>query len=143
MWSSSSPGLSGLTLRSRAAAAVGLAAILVIGCGRPSATTTSAPPAPTTTTQASQLTSQDVAVAFFEAWQSGDRPAMGELAEPVALAEADALSDLASRAWEPELCEGAAGTVHCIWVSDAGVLAIGVRNIEEPHLVTSFGLVEP
>jgi hypothetical protein len=132
-----------MRLRSRAPAAVGLAAILVAGCGQPSPTITSAPPASTTTTQASPLTSHDVAIAFFEAWQSGDRPAMEELSEPAALAEADALSELASQAWEPELCEGAAGTVHCIWVSDAGVLAIGVRNIEEPHLVTSFGLVEP
>lgn len=68
---------------------------------------------------------------------------MEQLSEPAALAEADNLADLVSESWEPELCEGAAGTVHCIWISDAGTLAIGVRNIEEPHLVTSFGLVEP
>ena len=66
---------------------------------------------------------------------------MEQLAEPAALVEADALADLASEDWEPEMCEAAAGTVHCIWVSGAGTLAIGVRNLEEPHLVTSFGLV--
>jgi hypothetical protein len=84
-----------------------------------------------------------VAAAFFEAWQAGDRQAMERLSEPDALAAAEHLADLVSETWEPELCEGAAGTVHCIWISDAGTLAIGVRNIEEPHLVTSFGLVEP
>lgn len=68
---------------------------------------------------------------------------MEQLSEPAALAEANGLNELSSEKWEPELCEGAAGTVHCIWISDAGILAIGVRNIEEPHLVTSFGLVEP
>ena len=66
---------------------------------------------------------------------------MEQLADPAALAGADALADLASEDWEPEMCEGAAGTVHCIWTSAAGTLAIGVRNLEEPHLVTSFGLV--
>ena len=131
-----------MRLKSRRLVAIGLT-ILVAGCGRPAETTTSAPPATTTTTQPSSLTSQDVAIAFFEAWQSGDRETMEQLSEPSALAEADALSELASVAWEPELCEGAAGTVHCIWISDAGTLAVGVRNIEEPHLVTSFGLVEP
>ena len=68
---------------------------------------------------------------------------MEQLAEPAALAEADELADLATQAWEPELCEGAAGTVHCIWTSSAGTLAIGVGNVEEPHLVISFGLVQP
>ncbi|MEX0667437.1 MAG: hypothetical protein WD313_03830, partial [Acidimicrobiia bacterium] len=63
--------------------------------------------------------------------------------EPEALAQADSLAALASEPWEPELCEGAAGTVHCIWFTDAEALAIGVRNVEEPHLVTSFRLVEP
>ena len=143
MSSSSSLGSSGMRLKSRGSVAIGLAAILVAGCGQSAETTTSAPPAATSTTQASSLTSQDVAIAFFDAWQSGDRESMEQLSEPAALAEADALSELASEAWEPELCEGAAGTVHCIWISDAGTLAIGVRNIEEPHLVTSFGLVEP
>ena len=122
--------------------AAALAAVLAAGCGQPAGTTTSATAATTTTAQPS-LTSQDVAIAFFEAWQSGDREAMEQLSEPAALAEANALSELASEAWEPELCEGAAGTVHCIWIADAGTLAIGVRNIEEPHLVTSFGLVDP
>ena len=143
MWSSSSLASSGMRLRSRGLVAIGLATIFVAACGRPTATTSSAPPATTATTQASSLTSQDVAIDFFEAWQSGDREAMELLSEPAALAEADALGELASEVWEPELCEGAAGTVHCIWISDAGILAIGVRNIEEPHLVTSFGLVEP
>ena len=143
MSSSSSLASSGMRLKSRGLVAIGLATILVAGCGQPAETTTSAPPATTTTTQPSSLTSQDVAIAFFEAWQSGDREAMEQLSEPAALAEADAMSDLVSESWEPELCEGAAGTVHCIWISDAGTLAVGVRNIEEPHLVTSFGLVEP
>jgi hypothetical protein len=119
-----------------------LGLVLFIACGEQAGTTTSAPPATTATTGAPS-TSEAVAAAFFEAWQAGDRQAMERLSEPDALAAAKHLADLVSETWEPELCEGAAGTVHCIWISDAGTLAIGVRNIEEPHLVTSFGLVEP
>jgi hypothetical protein len=121
-------------------AALGL--VLFIACGEQAGTTTSASPATTATTGAPS-TSEAVAVAFFQAWQAGDRQAMERLSEPDALAAAEHLADLVSETWEPELCEGAAGTVHCIWISDAGTLAIGVRNIEEPHLVTSFGLLEP
>lgn len=123
-----------------AVATLGL--VLLIACGGQAGTTTSALPATTATTGA-PLTSEAVAVAFFEAWQSGDGEAMVRLSEADALAQADDLADLADESWEQELCEGAAGTVHCIWISDAGTLAIGVRNIEEPHLVTSFGLVDP
>lgn len=68
---------------------------------------------------------------------------MERLSEPDALAQAEDLADLATETWVPELCEGAAGTVHCIWFTDDEVLAIGVRNIEEPHVVTSFALVDP
>ncbi len=116
-------------------------AVLATACGEPAVTTTSPPPG-TTTTEAAPVTSEEVALAFFNAWQAGDRELMEQLSEPSALA-ADSLTVLASETWEPELCEGAAGTVHCIWISDAGTLAIGVRNIEEPHVVTSFGLVDP
>lgn len=122
--------------------------VLATGCGQPDATTTTSAAAATTTTQQGQpgtvaepVTSGDVALAFFNAWQTGDRPTMEKLSEPAALAEADSISDLASESWEPELCEGAAGTIHCIWTSNAGTLAIGVRNIEEPHLVTNVRLL--
>jgi hypothetical protein len=112
-------------------------------CGSSAATTTSAATVTTTATTSAAIPSEQVAAAFFEAWRSDDRETMERLSEPAALAEADGLRDLISEPWEPELCEGAAGTVHCIWISEAGTLAIGVRNIEEPHLVTSFGLVNP
>jgi len=130
--------------RGRALAAVlGLVLVTLTACGETAGTTsTSAPPATTTIIEA-PLTSEAVAVAFFEAWQAGNRDAMERLSEPPALAQADGLVDLADEPWEQELCEGAAGTVHCIWFTDDEVLAIGVRNIEEPHLVTSFQLVEP
>jgi hypothetical protein len=89
------------------------------------------------------VTSEEVAEAFFEGWKAGDRAVMEHLSEPTALEEADRLSELTSESWEPELCEGAAGTVYCSWVSDAGTLAIGVRNIEEPHIVTSVMMMNP
>jgi hypothetical protein len=127
--------------RGQAVAALVLV-VLLAACGETATPTTSAPAATATTTEA-PLTSEAVAVAFFEAWQDGDREAMERLSEPDALAQADQLADLAGEPWEQELCEGAAGTVHCIWFTDDDVLAIGVRNIEEPHVVTSFGLVEP
>jgi hypothetical protein len=111
-------------------------------CAEPVATTTSTA-AETTSTSETPVTSEEVALAFFEAWRTGDRAAMERLSESDAFAAAEDLADLASATWEPELCEGAAGTVHCIWISDAGTLAIGVRNIEEPHVVTSFALVDP
>ena len=120
-----------------------MALVLTVACGQGPVSTTSPPPDPTTTTATSLPASQDVAVAFFEAWQAGDREVMKGLSEPAALAQADRLGGLAGASWEPELCEGAAGTVHCIWVSDAGTLAIGVQNLEVPHLVTSFELVDP
>ena len=128
--------------RDQAVAALVLV-VLVAACGGTAAPTSTSAPATTTTTTEAPLTSEAVAVAFFEAWQDGDREAMERLSEPDALAQADELSDLADEPWEQELCEGAAGTVHCIWFTDDEVLAIGVRNIEEPHLVTSFQLVEP
>jgi hypothetical protein len=121
---------------------VWLALFLAPACGEPAATTTSVAPEVTSTT-GSPLSSEQVAAEFFEAWTTGDRETMERLSEPAALAEADDLRDLISEPWEPELCEGAAGTVHCIWISNAGTLAIGVRNIEEPHLVTSFEMVNP
>lgn len=119
--------------------------VLALGataCGQSAASSTTAPPDLTTTT-VGPVTSEQLAAAFFEAWKAGDREVMEQLSEPTALAEADGLNDLLSESWEPELCEGAAGTVYCIWVSDAGTLAIGVRNIEEPHLVTSVMMVDP
>lgn len=149
MWWSCSQGSSGTRRSGLAAVALGLVlGVLVAACDDTAATTTppesttSTPPETTTSTEV-PATSEAVASAFFETWQAGDREAMEHLAEPDALAQAQELADLASETWEPELCEGAAGTVYCIWVSDAGTLAIGVRNIEEPHVVTSFGLVDP
>lgn len=123
-----------------AAAALGL--VLFIACGEQPETATSPPPVPIATTGAPP-TSEAAAIAFFEAWQSEDREAMERLSESDALDAAEDLADLASEMWEPEPCEGAAGTVYCSWISDAGTLAIGVRNIEEPHLVTSFRLLDP
>ena len=119
-------------------------ALLVVAtaCGQSAATSTSVAPGIASTTSG-PIPSEQVALAFFEAWKTGDREMMEHLSEPAALAEADGLRGLISEPWEPELCEGAAGTVHCIWISDAGTLAIGVRNIEEPHLVTSFAMVNP
>jgi hypothetical protein len=116
--------------------------VLFAACGEPVGTTTSVSPE-TTPTAATPSTSEEVALAFFEAWQSGDRATLERISEPDAMAQAEDLAELASETWEPELCEGAAGTVRCIWISDAGTLAIGVRNIEEPHVVTSFQLVDP
>jgi len=123
---------------------IALGLVLLVACGgMPAETTPSSSPPETATTKGAPLTADAVALAFFEAWQSGDRRAMERLSEPAALNEADRLVDLATGTWRPGLCEGAAGTVYCTWISDGGTLAIGVRNIEEPHLVTSFGLLDP
>ena len=121
---------------------VAVLTLVATACGPSAAPGTTAAPDLTTTT-VGPMTSEQVAAAFFEAWKAGDRQVMEQLSEVTALAEADDLSDLLSNSWEPELCEGAAGTVYCVWVSDAGTLAIGVRNIEEPHLVTSVMMVDP
>ncbi|MGH8928212.1 MAG: hypothetical protein ACRDWH_07660 [Acidimicrobiia bacterium] len=97
----------------------------------------------TSTTSTEVLGSEEVARTFFAAWQAGERSIMESLANPAALAEADDLGDLAAEPWEPEPCEGAAGTLFCSWRSPAGRLAIGVANIEEPHVVMSVRLLEP
>lgn len=67
---------------------------------------------------------------------------METLSEADALEQADGLADLASEAWQFDHCEGAAGTVFCVWATSTDQLAIGVGNLEEPHLVTSISLVD-
>ena len=81
-------------------------------------------------------------MAFFEAWRTQDRTVMELLAEPAAVVEADDLADLAFEDWEAQPCEGAAGTVFCSWTASSGTLAIGVQNIQEPHIVTSVRILE-
>jgi hypothetical protein len=82
--------------------------------------------------------SEDVAAAFFEAWLADDQDTMIGLAEPEALAAAENLSSFTSENWEFSLCEGAAGTVFCTWTAEEAnmKIVVGVRNIEDPHLVT-------
>lgn len=108
--------------------------------------TTSAEIPPATTSVAGTLlantASEEIAVAFFTAWVAGDRTAMETLSESEALEQAKDLADLAGEAWQFDHCEGAAGTVFCVWTTPTDQLAIGVRNIEEPRLVTSIGLVD-
>jgi hypothetical protein len=67
---------------------------------------------------------------------------MEALAEPDALTQADELANLVGESWQFDHCEGAAGTVFCVWASETDQLAIGVGNLEEPHLVTSVSLVD-
>jgi hypothetical protein len=117
----------------------------MVACnGAPASTTNtsaSTPPPETTAPAeaAGPTNSEDVAAAFFEAWLSADQDAMTELAEPEAVAQANDLIRLAPATWEFSLCEGAAGTVFCTWTSEEpDNIVVGVRNIEEPHLVTSF-----
>lgn len=145
MWSSFLRG--SIEIRVRQALALGLVVTACAGQAAGTSTTSSPDTATTgrraiTNSIATPATSEEVAVAFFEAWQAGDRSAMEALAEPKALAQADDLADLAGEAWHFDHCEGAAGTIFCVWASETDQLAIGVRNIEEPHLVTSVSLVD-
>ena len=115
--------------------------VLLVGA----ACSSSRPGEPTSTTRSSSTTpasAEDVAAAFVAAWTAGDLATMQDLATPESLEQAEGLSALAGEAWEFDHCEGAAGTIFCIWVSDSDQLAIGVSNIEEPHLVTTVGLVD-
>lgn len=143
MWSSSSLGWIEIGIRHFLA----LALVAAACSGQMTGTSTTPPPDTTTTVPSNTITaapptSEEVAVAFFEAWQAGDRSAMEALAEPNALAQADDLADLADDQWQFDHCEGTAGTIFCVWASETDQLAIGVRNIEEPHLVASVGLVD-
>ncbi|MGH9199024.1 MAG: hypothetical protein ACRD1T_25265 [Acidimicrobiia bacterium] len=126
-----------------------IAGLVLTACSSASTTqpqTTSAEIPPATTSAATSLpadaSSEDVATAFFVAWVDGDRPLMEALSESDALRQAEGLSDLAGEAWQFDHCEGAAGTVFCVWATSTDQLAIGVRNIDEPHLVTSVSLVD-
>ena len=67
---------------------------------------------------------------------------MESLSEPVVLAQADAIANLRGEEWVFHHCEGAAGTVFCIWGAGSEELVVGVRNVEEPRLVTSFALAD-
>lgn len=111
---------------------------------QPQTTAGAIPPATTSaaTTLFADASSQDVANAFFAAWVAGDRPGMEALSESEALQQAEGLSGLTGEAWQFDHCEGAAGTVFCVWATSTDQLAIGVRNIDEPHLVTSVSLVD-
>jgi hypothetical protein len=142
LWSSSR-GQIDMTGRT-AVRVVALSALVLLtnACGQSAGTTTTTGALAVTSTTAGPVGSEQVALAFFEAWRTGDQETMGQLSEPAALTEADDLSDLTYEAWVPEPCEGAAGTVYCSWTSAAGTLAIGVRNIEEPHLVTSVRILD-
>lgn len=118
-----------------------IALLVFMACGQSGQTTsTTAPTTPSTT--GAPVTSEEVAAAFFEAWRTGDQATMESLAEPEALAQATELSDLATLDWQFDHCEGAAGTIFCVWKSDTDQLAIGVGNLEEPHRVTTVSLVD-
>lgn len=101
---------------------------------------------PTTTTATTTTNpvpdSEEVARAFVEAWIADDRVMMESLAEPAVLAQADTIANLRGEEWAFDHCEGAAGTVFCIWAAGSEELVVGVRNVEEPHLVTSFALAD-
>jgi hypothetical protein len=133
-------------MKSREVSIAAFLLIAIVACsGTPASTTNtsaSSPPPETTAppeTTGGPTTSEDVAVAFFEAWLSDDQDTMIGLAEPDAVAQANDLMRLATATWEFSLCEGAAGTVFCTWTSEEpDNLVVGVRNIEEPHIVTSF-----
>lgn len=133
----------------RARQVIYVAIVLAACTGQATGTSITSPPAPSstslpgpTTSIAIPATSENIAVAFVEAWQAGDRSAMEALAEPDALVQADELANLAGEEWQFHHCEGAAGTIFCVWASGTDQLAIGVGNIDEPHLVTSVSLVD-
>jgi hypothetical protein len=80
----------------------------------------------------------DVGRQFVEGWIAGDDDLMAASGTPEAVEAAMAAEDSAGLDWAFSTCEGAAGTVYCTWGSAGSELVIGVGNIEQPRLVTSF-----
>ncbi|MGH8958902.1 MAG: hypothetical protein ACRDVK_09520 [Acidimicrobiia bacterium] len=117
--------------------------LFIPACATEAGETTTAAPTPTSAVQTTSAPdSQGVARAFVEAWMADDRATMESLSDPVVLEQADAIANLRGEDWTFDHCEGAAGTVFCIWAAGLDELVVGVRNVEEPHLVTSFALAD-
>ncbi len=90
-------------------------------------TTTAAPSrrgAPTTV----PTTPQGFARALYEAWTTGDRNGIQDVAEPIAVNVLFARPWSRKDGWGFSRCEGAAGSIFCMWVRPGERLVLRVRD---------------
>lgn len=85
-----------------------------------------------------ELTSQEVAQEFLDAWRAGSEEALLAISGPEATAAAVALAAQANGAWSFDRCEGAAGSLFCTWRRGTSTLVIRVANLDPPARVTEF-----
>ena len=90
--------------------------------------TTTLAPAPTTTVPPLPGTAAGYIQATYDAWAAGDRAAAGRVAEPVAVATLFTRTWIAADGWVFLRCEGAAGSVFCVWQRPGEQLLINARN---------------
>lgn len=91
----------------------------------PATTTTSAP---TTTVPSVPGNASDYIHATFDAWVAGDRTAAARVAEPAAVDTLFARTWTQADSWTFTRCEGAAGSVFCIWQRPGEELLIKAPN---------------
>ncbi|MDQ6798520.1 MAG: hypothetical protein M3011_10985 [Actinomycetota bacterium] len=89
--------------------------------GAPATTSVTAPPV-------TELTPEDQAKAFYEAWSKGDQARAATLGEPAAVAAIFARPWSAADGWSFSECSGAAGSEICRWQGGSQELKLLVRG---------------
>jgi hypothetical protein len=92
------------------------------------APTTTVAPAPTTTVPALPGNAAGYIHATYDAWAAGDRAAAALVAEPTAVETLFAQTWSEADGWAFLRCEGAAGSVFCVWQGTGEQLWIKARN---------------
>jgi hypothetical protein len=85
-------------------------------------------------------TPEGVARQFVFSWVAGDEETMTDLADPTALSQARELSTPAEPVYS--YCEGAAGSVYCIFEVENGELVVRVTNDQPARVVELISLPE-
>jgi len=93
---------------------------------------------PTTTTAAGPASPDDMAKAFFAAWQANNVTAMHNDGTPSAVTAAQAGRAGGTSGFVFSNCQGAAGSTFCTWVKRGTSIVIQATNVQTPHLVTGF-----
>jgi hypothetical protein len=81
---------------------------------------------------------EDIAKAFFAAWQANNVTAMHNNGTPSAVTAAQAGRAGGTSGFVFSNCQGAAGSTFCTWVKRGTSIVIQATNVQTPHLVTGF-----
>lgn len=94
----------------------------------PATPTTTVSPAPTTTGPSLPSDAAGYVRATYDAWAAGDRDAAALVADPAAIDSLFARTWSEADGWVFLRCEGAAGSVFCVWQRPGEQLLIKARN---------------